>query len=151
MTHPNHLFCLYLIFRQTCVNISQIKLLYIFLYLVNATIRILNNFSLWIQYSFLETNYYFWLSTVKESSMFLKQDFHCCRQTSFFKEIFYIKSVRRNSCNTSFVVIVGVLKKFFFLHFPSFKLGEALNSRCASLNAILLFKRLRKLEGQIRH
>jgi len=35
---------------QTCVNIFQNKLLYIFLYLVNVTIRILNNCSFWIRY-----------------------------------------------------------------------------------------------------
>jgi len=42
LTHTNNLFCFHLIFMQTYVNIFQIKLLYIFLYLVNATIRILN-------------------------------------------------------------------------------------------------------------
>jgi len=41
----------------------QIKLLYIFLYSVNATIRILNNYSLWIRYSSLGTKCYFWLGT----------------------------------------------------------------------------------------
>ena len=35
---------------QTYVNIFQIKILYIFLYLVNATIRILNKCSLWVRH-----------------------------------------------------------------------------------------------------
>jgi len=55
----------YLIFVQTYVNIFQIKLLYIFLlYSVNATIRILNNCSLWVRYPSLERNYYLWLDTL---------------------------------------------------------------------------------------
>ena len=49
---------------QTYVNIFKIKLLYIFLYLVSVTIRILNNYSLWVRYPSLGTNYYFLLGTL---------------------------------------------------------------------------------------
>jgi len=49
----------------------QIKLLYIFLYWLNVTIMVLNNCSLWVWYSSLETNYYFYSVhlSYKESSL----------------------------------------------------------------------------------